>query len=260
MPRSNVSFDTFLGTNPTLKASQHDETSDEDKTDESSRELMKIEKRLKSKKKHLRQRAASKAEVNVKTPDDVSDVTVKENPKGSESEFEDSIKEDQQPDVVKGSAKRPKQPDSTFNSWHDLEFNDDKVKIARNYFADASAPWSNYKDLVLGQKFLNSRLSPVPQQRRQYSNFDQAAWADSQLKVVTDLMREANALIDMFDQVAMLLGPDIKLHDVSGLLRSLEVQDSYELSHFQKTSMTLNFLQVNTRKTWRSLAISYKQL
>lgn len=28
-------------------------------------------------------------------------------------------------------------------------------------------------------------------------------------------MNEANALMDMFDQVAMLLGPDIKLHNVS---------------------------------------------
>lgn len=55
------------------------------------------------------------------------------------------------------------------------------------------------------------------------------------MKIVSDLITEANALLEMFDQVAMLLGPgkikvkfvflifdfsirfpDIKLHNVSG--------------------------------------------
>lgn len=225
MPRSNVAFDTFLGSKPAFKTSNDDDPSDDDETDESSRELMNIEKRLKSKKKLSRHRASSKPTFEVLLKDDASDVTVKEAQKGSDSEFEDSIKEDHQPDVIKGSAKRSKQPEATFNSWHDLEFNDEKSKLSRNYFANGPAPWSNFKDLVLGQKFLNARLYPSPH-RRQHANFEQAAWADSQLKVVTDLMKEANALIDMFDQVAMLLGPDIKLHDVSGLFSNQKLNET----------------------------------
>lgn len=48
-------------------------------------------------------------------------------------------------------------------------------------------------------------------------NFNQVGgtWSESQIKIVNDLVQEANALIAMFDQVAMLLGPDISLHNVS---------------------------------------------
>lgn len=37
-------------------------------------------------------------------------------------------------------------------------------------------------------------------------------------------MTEATALMDMFDQVAMLLGPDIKLSKVSGELNFLKIK------------------------------------
>lgn len=89
---------------------------------------------------------------------------------------------------------------------------------------------------MLGQRFLNARLSPVPQ-RYARTTTKQVTWSDSQVKgciflrsfarkllffflslilVVSELIHEASALIEMFDQVAMLLGPDIKLHNVSG--------------------------------------------
>lgn len=67
---------------------------------------------------------------------------------------------------------------------------------------------------MLGNQFLNNRLSPIPPRERR-PNLKQVTWSDSQIRVVSELMNEANALMDMFDQVAMLLGPDIKLHNVS---------------------------------------------
>jgi hypothetical protein len=76
-------------------------------------------------------------------------------------------------------------------------------------------PFFSQTDLVLGQRFLNARLSPVPQ-RVHRPNLKQVTWSDAQVKIVNDLMQEATALMDMFDQVAMMLGPDIKLHNVSG--------------------------------------------
>lgn len=58
---------------------------------------------------------------------------------------------------------------------------------------------------MLGQRFLNARLSPFPQ-RSGRSNVKHVTWSEPQVKIVNDLMQEANALMDMFDQVAMLLG------------------------------------------------------
>lgn len=58
-------------------------------------------------------------------------------------------------------------------------------------------------------------MSPIPQ-RVSCSDKKQVTWSDAQKKIVGDLMNEANQLLEMFDQVAMLLGPDIKLHNVSG--------------------------------------------
>jgi hypothetical protein len=69
--------------------------------------------------------------------------------------------------------------------------------------------------LVLGTRFLNARLSPIPQ-RIYRPDTKQVTWSDTQKKIVNDLMNEANSLLEMFDQVALLLGPDIKLSNVSG--------------------------------------------
>lgn len=55
------------------------------------------------------------------------------------------------------------------------------------------------------------RLSPVPlRHRRPHSK--RVTWSDSQQKIVTNLVSEANALINIFDQVTMLLGPDLRLN------------------------------------------------
>jgi hypothetical protein len=102
-----------------------------------------------------------------------------------------------------------------------------KVKINLKFYG-----FLNFKiflDLVLGQRFLNSRLSPVHSREFRFGH-KQITWSESQIKILNDLMDEASALIDMFDQVAMLLGPDIKLHNVSGI----------EGSHFM-LKLTYNF-------------------
>lgn len=57
------------------------------------------------------------------------------------------------------------------------------------------------------------RLSPVLPRRRR-PNLKTVTWSDSQQRAVNELITEASALIDMFDQVSMLLGPDINLNDV----------------------------------------------
>lgn len=231
MPRSNVSFKRFLDSRHSIQP-YDDDMLDED-TDDPNEELFNIERRLKTKKKLSRQRSTQKSNINIVIEDETSDVIAKESIgvnhndgsdeharkfKDSESEYEDSIHEDhhQQPDILKGSVKRPKTSDATFSSWHDLDFPDEKVELPRTYFTDGPTPWSNYKDLVLGQRFLNARLSPIPQRQPSRPNVKQVTWSDSQVKVVSDLIQEANALLEMFDQVSMLLGPDIKLHNVSG--------------------------------------------
>lgn len=129
-----------------------------------------------------------------------------QNKKESESEFEDSIK-DHQPDVIKGSTKLAKSTDYTFNSWQDLERKLEQPQSFLNIKQDEPTPWSGFKDLVLGQRFLNARLSPTPKKQLQSQHVKQETWSDSQVKIVSDLIKEANALMEMFNQVAMLLGP-----------------------------------------------------
>lgn len=220
MPRSNISFKRALDMKRTIQYADEDEDADltnDDEMFDRSAEIMSIEKRLRSKKKLSRQRSSPQRS-NIEDFDDdntkAADPVMKSH-KDSDSEYEDSIQDDLQPDVVKASVKRSK-GDTTFNSWHDLDGYDTKIELPKSYFAEGPTPWSNFHDLVLGQRFLNARLGAHPQ-RNARPNFKPAAWSDSQTKIVNDLIREANALMDMFDQVAMLLGPDIKLHNVSGL-------------------------------------------
>lgn len=198
MPRSNVSFKKFLEPKHKIQYAE-DEMSNDDDTDDATIEIMNIESRMR-KKKLSRQKTQQSANVDivVENASDASDVIASEtipteraSKKDSDSEFEDSITEDLQPDVIKGSAKRPKNPNATFNSWHDLDFPQEKVELPKSYFTDGPTPWSNFNDMVLGQRFLNARLSPI-QQRHQRPNMKQVTWSDSQVKVVTDLIKEAN--------------------------------------------------------------------
>lgn len=195
-------------------------------------ELFEIERRMKSKKKYPRQLSRSKSPVIV-IDDEMDDIMMTETQKpdkvpkkvkhDSDSEFEDSIQEDLKHRSAKASMKPSSPPDATFNSWYGMDVPVKKFELPKSYFHDGPTPWSNFKDLVLGQRFLNARLSVAPM-ARSMNNFQQAAWSEPQIRLVNELLAEAQALMEMFDQVAMLLGPDIKLHNVSGNVKNFSLR------------------------------------
>lgn len=208
MPRSNVAFKQL--TTPKHKIRYLD---DDDETEEPEDNLKIIESRLKKKK--LPRQKSTNIDVVIEDESDIIAIETFETvPMNESSELEDSIQEEI---IIPQRRKAPvKTPDATFNSWSDsLDFPEEKVELPRNYFSEGPTPWSNFQDLVLGTRFLNARLSPIPP-RICRPDMKQVTWSDSQKKIVNDLMNEANSLMEMFDQVAMLLGPDIKLHNVTG--------------------------------------------
>ena len=153
MPRSNVAFKKFMEPKHKIQYDDENEMTNDDDTDDATVEIMNIEKRIKKKK--LARQKSQQIDIVVEnaSQDVIASETIKtENSKknDSDSEFEDSITDDLRPDVVKGSMKRPKQSDTTFNSWHDLDFPQDKVELPKSYFTDGPTPWSNFSDLVLG--------------------------------------------------------------------------------------------------------------
>ena len=138
-----------------IQYDDEDKMTDDDDTDDATAEIMNIEKRIKKKKlaRQKSQQSAIDIVVENASQDVIASETIKtENSKknDSDSEFEDSINDDLRPDVIKGSMKRTKQSETTFNSWHDLDFPQDKVELPKSYFTDGPTPWSNFSDLVLG--------------------------------------------------------------------------------------------------------------
>ncbi|CRL07426.1 CLUMA_CG020396, isoform A [Clunio marinus] len=226
MPRSNISFKNIIDPKQKIHYTYEENSENEEQPNNLNKELAKIAMRLDDDKKFPQHFASSQINqldvmdlVNKDVYDAIDIETFPteascDTPEVLDYEVDDIV-HDFQPDVVKGNIKRDKRPSSvTVNSWHDLEFPDENVELPRNYFTEGPTPWSNFHDLMLGQRFLNARLSPLPS-RHQQSNVNQVIWNDSQVRIVSDLIQEAKALMDMFDQVAMLLGPDIKLHYVS---------------------------------------------
>lgn len=220
MPRSDVSFKKFMNSKHSIRYEEEMNTSGDDMGEE----LFEIERRMKSKKKYPRQLSRSKSPVIV-VEDEMDGVVMSETlqpeivPKkvkrDSDSEFEDSIQEELKLRSARASAKPSSPPDATFNAWHGMDIPEKKFELPKSYFCEGPTPWSNFKDLVLGQRFLNARLATAPM-ARSLNNFQQATWTEPQIRLVNELITEAQALMEMFDQVAMLLGPDIKLHNVSG--------------------------------------------
>lgn len=140
MPRSNVGFKTFVGSKHKVQYAEEDEFSnDEEISDATTQELVNIEKRLKSRQKQklTRQRSQkANADFEDEAAAAIPSVTVSRevNQNNSDSEYEDSIHEgDHRANVAKVSTKRSSQNDATFNSWHDLDFqnSDDKVVLPR---------------------------------------------------------------------------------------------------------------------------------
>lgn len=139
MPRSNVGFKTFVGSKHKVQYVEEDEFSnDEENSDATTQELVNIEKRLKARQKQqlTRQRSQkSNVDFEDETAVGIPSVTVsgEANQKNSDSEYEDSIHEDDHRASKKANVKRARQGDATFNSWHDLEFqnSDDKLVLPR---------------------------------------------------------------------------------------------------------------------------------
>lgn len=231
MPRSNVSFKRFTDNRHRIHYADDDEEEDDlgdsEYDDDASLQIEKIERRLKAKKKLSRQRSTQKSNIDIVIEDESDVIAIETIPaevpmkgKNSDSEYEDSIQDELDNNSTEtvirrrnNVAKRQKQADSTFNSWNDLDFDDEKVELPKSCFVEGGpTPWSNFHDLVLGRRFLDARLSPISQ-RVHRPNLKQVTWSDTQVKIVNDLMLEANAMLDMFDQVAMLLG-NLKLFSI----------------------------------------------
>lgn len=77
----------------------------------------------------------------------------------------------------------------------------------------AQAPWSDYREMLIGQRLANMRLSPLPPKRTTLKK-KTVSWSDTQEQAVTELISEASALMDAFDEVSMLLGPNLQLNNV----------------------------------------------
>lgn len=77
----------------------------------------------------------------------------------------------------------------------------------------AQAPWSDYREMLIGQRLANMRLSPLPPKRKTLKK-KTVSWSDTQERAVTELISEASAMMDAFDEVSMLLGPNLQLNDM----------------------------------------------
>lgn len=214
MPRSGVSFRKFLesgggdGPVPKLVVEEVASTKEDVKEYSSMEELIKIDEKIRQ---------------FFKTPD----LDELEQPEDNEStRSSDSIKEQNTPDLLAGSSQDPGPHKSrfleppTFTSWQNLDFSDEESEhyvareLPRRAVGEGNQPWAEFKDLVIGSRVANMRLSPVHPRRPPRPNKKTVTWSDTQHRAVSDLLHEATALVDMFDQVSMLLGPDIKLHAI----------------------------------------------
>lgn len=167
MPRSNVAFKRIL--DPRHKIRYSDEIDDEEDIyeesddDASLLQLEKIERRLKSKKKQSKSTKSKNFEIVIEDETDViaietipAEVPVRKN---SESEYEDSIQGDNdystETVIKRSNSKRQRQPDSTFNSWNDLDYDDQKVELPRSCFVEPGpTPWSNFNGHLIFFSFI----------------------------------------------------------------------------------------------------------
>uniref|UniRef100_A0A182QT67 Uncharacterized protein n=1 Tax=Anopheles farauti TaxID=69004 RepID=A0A182QT67_9DIPT len=138
----------------------------------------------------------------------------------------DSIKEPNTPDLISATVEGDPSPHRamnlletpTFAAWQNLDFSDEESEsfvpreLPRRPIGEGDRPWAEFKDLVIGSRVANMRLSPVPPRRPRAPNQKTVTWSDRQHRAVSKLINEASALVDMFDHVSLLLGPDITLH------------------------------------------------
>lgn len=63
-------------------------------------------------------------------------------------------------------------------------------------------------------RLANMRLYPLHQRQPNYrSKRPQVYWSDNQRRAVSRLIDEASSLLNMFDDVSLLLGPETKLNN-----------------------------------------------
>uniref|UniRef100_A0A1I8JW82 Uncharacterized protein n=1 Tax=Anopheles quadriannulatus TaxID=34691 RepID=A0A1I8JW82_ANOQN len=139
----------------------------------------------------------------------------------------DSIKEPNTPDLISATVEGDPSPHRTaatlletptFAAWQNLDFSDEESEgyvpreLPRRPIGEGVRPWADFKDLVIGSRVANMRLSPVPPRKPRAPNQKTVTWSDRQHRAVSKLINEASALVDMFDHVSLLLGPDITLH------------------------------------------------
>ncbi|XP_058840009.1 uncharacterized protein LOC131695490 [Topomyia yanbarensis] len=209
MPRSGVSFRRFLeaGEGDGIVPKLVPEEDEDIKKSSSFEELQKIDAKIKQ---------------FFNSPE----LDAAELPEDNESTHSsDSIKDQNTPDLLTGSSKDAVPNRSkfleppTFSSWQNLDFSDEESEqyvareLPRRTLGEGNQPWAEFKDLVIGSRLANMRLSPV-QPRKPRPDKKTVTWSDTQHRAVSNLLHEATALVDMFDQVSMLLGPDIKLNAI----------------------------------------------
>lgn len=83
-------------------------------------------------------------------------------------------------------------------------------------------------------------LSPIPARRVNFKRRS-VTWSDAQHQAVSELMFEASALLDVFDNVAMLIGPDlnVKLPATKTTFETLKLPESKWQPILEKSSKDL---------------------
>ncbi|XP_037918843.1 uncharacterized protein LOC119656550 isoform X2 [Hermetia illucens] len=106
----------------------------------------------------------------------------------------------------------PKIPKSTLASWHfDFSDDDDPPALPRRVGTEIpTRPWNSFRDMIIGNKLANMKLSPTPVRRASLKK-KSVSWGESQHNAVAELVSEANALLNVFDQMSIVLGPDLQL-------------------------------------------------
>ncbi|XP_055322630.1 uncharacterized protein LOC129578312 [Sitodiplosis mosellana] len=104
---------------------------------------------------------------------------------------------------------------STFGCWDDFDFSDNETDLPdlpRRTISDGSTPWNNFNEIVIGQRLASMTLSPL-QNRPPKSGTKKktVTWNDRQL-AVTKLINEASALINIFNEVSIMLGPEMSIN------------------------------------------------
>lgn len=114
----------------------------------------------------------------------------------------------------------PRRPHlNTYAQWTNLEFPDNEAppSLPRRTHTDGVAPWKNFKDVILGDRLGKMSLPPItaaPLQqekiRTRTGNAKKAVtWSDAHQYAVNELISEAANLIHVFDQISLLLGPNL---------------------------------------------------